>query len=309
MISIGNQIPRFRCNGSRRGHFYASDQSVYDTPSISILANRLRTYHRGEGDETPRHYLRRTSNSMKVSTTNGNLVRHHGKRQSSVIIGRDKDLHGEAHGQPLQQVRLSFNMSNNTEPGCSPSLLRLPAELRIQIFACVFTSPTPLSIHCWRRYTPFCLSTRVLQYPPRFLALLLTCRQIYSEARLLPFKCNAFRFKSQDAFEPWLAQFCPEQTYAFRTIEIVTWMARHMVEGESWVAKRVEDCLPIHRLRGLRTVLIEVRMNGRNRDCIREECWNCEGSDCDVMKEMQKLMAWFHDRSPGLQIEFERVAA
>lgn len=244
---------------------------------------------------------------MEVSTTND--ITHHCKRQSSVIIGGDKDVNGKAHGQALQQVHLSFNMSNNSEPRRSPPLLRLPAELRMQIFTWVFTRATPLSIHCWRRYTPFCFSTRVMQYPSGFLALLLTCRQIYNEARLLPFKCNTFRFKSQDAFEPWLARFCPEQIRAFRKIELVTWMARHMVEGESWVAKRVEDCLPLHKLRGLRKVRIEVRMNGRDRDCMREACWNCEGSDCDVMKEIEMLMAWFHDKSPGLEVEFETVAA
>jgi hypothetical protein len=205
---------------------------------------------------------------------------------------------------------LSFEMFDNNKTTSSlHSILRLPAEIRMQIYTCVLTSPTPLSIYCWRRYTPFCFSTRVMQYPSAFLSLLLICRQIYSEARLLPFQCNVFRFKSQDAFIPWLDQLRPEQVRALRRVELVTWMARHMVEGESWVAKRVEDCFPIQRLEGLRNVRIEVRMNGREKDCIRAECWNCECSHLGVSKEEERLGLWFCENVAGVEIDFARVAA
>jgi hypothetical protein len=53
----------------------------------------------------------------------------------------------------------------------SSPFLRLPTEIRLQIYAYVLTCPDPLSVYCWRRYAPFSFATRLLQHPRHFLAL------------------------------------------------------------------------------------------------------------------------------------------
>ena len=50
-------------------------------------------------------------------------------------------------------------------------------------------------------------------------------------------------------------------------MELVTWSARHMLEGEAWVPKRVEEVFPLEKLGGLRGVGVEVRWSGREGHC------------------------------------------
>jgi hypothetical protein len=220
-------------------------------------------------------------------------------------------------------------------------LLRLPAELRLQIYAYVLTSPGPLSIYCWRRYVPFGFATRLLRHPRHFLALvrldpsppypyyyrpqlktphlstltdsqtqLSTTRQIYAETHALPFHLNTFLFKSSDAFIPWCTRFTSQQLCEIRNVKLVTWMGRHMLEGEAWVPKRVEEVFPIDMLGGLRSVVVEVRHNGSAGDCVRGECWNCEGDGKGkgkkVAEEEGRLKGWFKE-GRGVSVEFVRV--
>jgi hypothetical protein len=168
---------------------------------------------------------------------------------------------------PLLQTNNNECAMDHPQTPISSPLLRLPPELRLEIYTYILASPSPLSVICWRRYTPFSLTTRLLHHPRRFLALLSVCRLFYRETRLLPFRVNVFGFKSSDAFTPWFSRFSEQQVNSVRSVELVTWAGRHMVEGEAWVPKRVEECFPVERLGGLREVGVEVRHNGRVGEC------------------------------------------
>jgi hypothetical protein len=162
---------------------------------------------------------------------------------------------------------------------------------------------------CWRRYKPFGFSTRVPQHPRSFLSLLLVSRLIYQETHLLPFTLNTFRFKSQEAFTPWFSRFTSEQLASLRSVELVTWMGHHMAEGESWPPKRVQECFPIELLGGLKRVVVEVQLNGRERDCVRDEGWKCEGFGLSIVEEERVMEEWFAREREGIKVEFVRVAA
>jgi hypothetical protein len=188
------------------------------------------------------------------------------------------------------------------------SFLRLPAELRNQIYTYVIGGET-FDIYCWRRYTPYGFATRILRKRRAFLALLAVCRQLYSETRLLPFRLNAFRFKSQDAFHSWLDKFALDQREAIQNVSLVTWMARHMVEGEGWRSKPLHEVLPVFRLPGLSKVEIEVRSNGRVRDCAKDGCIACEQHGDAVELEEERLRRWLISCIEGVEVTLERVAA
>ncbi|KAF1840623.1 uncharacterized protein K460DRAFT_371826 [Cucurbitaria berberidis CBS 394.84] len=197
--------------------------------------------------------------------------------------------------------------STYTDKQSSP-LLRVPAEIRIIIWTHVLGGET-FSIHCWRRYTPFGFASRIIQKKRNFLALLATSRQVYSETRLLPFQFNAFRFKHQSSFLSFLAHFATDQQMAIRNVELVTWMARHMVDGEGWVLGRVEECFPVTRFGGLRRVNVEVRMNGCETDCVRGDCLGCGGSEVGVGEEERRVREWFEGKCERVEVGFERVMA
>jgi hypothetical protein len=88
-------------------------------------------------------------------------------------------------------------------------------------------------------------------------------------------------------------------------------MSRHMLEGEAWVPRRVEECFPVEKLTGLRSVVVEVKGNGKVGDCVRGECWNCEGGGegKEMGEEEGRLREWFRKRKQGLRVEFVRVPA
>jgi hypothetical protein len=188
------------------------------------------------------------------------------------------------------------------------SFLCLPAELRNHIYTYVLGGET-FDIHCWRCYTPFGFATRILRKRRFFLALLAVCRQLHSETRLLPFRLNAFSFKSQDAFHSWLDKFTLDQQETVQNIHLVTWMARHMVEGEGWRSKPLDEVLPVVRLPGLSRIEVEVRGNGRLRDCAKDGCMACEKHGDVVELEEERLEGWLSRCIEGVEVTFERVAA
>ncbi|KAL1986739.1 hypothetical protein VTN96DRAFT_5604 [Rasamsonia emersonii] len=71
------------------------------------------------------------------------------------------------------------------KPACPSPFFRLHREIRLIIYEHVFTLP-PLSGGTYPDFLPVRFNLE------RFLALLLTCRTIYWEARLIPFKANIF---------------------------------------------------------------------------------------------------------------------
>lgn len=193
-------------------------------------------------------------------------------------------------------------------PHQASPLFRLPAEIRNQIYAYILGGET-FNIYCWRRYKPYGFATRILRKRKFFLALLAVCRQLHSETRLLPFSLNAFSFTSQDAFRSWLDKFSLDQQKTIQKIHLVTWMARHMVEGEGWRSKPLNEVLPLVRLPGLRKVEIEVRTNGRVKECAKDGCIACEVEGDVLELEEERFEGWLSECIEGVKVTFERVAA
>jgi hypothetical protein len=184
----------------------------------------------------------------------------------------------------------------------------MPAEIRNEIYIHTLSGEV-FNIHCWRRYTPFSIATRILRKQKNFLALLAVCHQIHEETHLLPFRLNVFRFKSQDAFKSWLGKFAVDQQEAIQEVHLVTWMARHMAEGEGWKSKPLDTVFPVDSLLGLRRVEVEVRVNGRTRDCVQDGCSRCEEHGDELGLEERRLREWLVGRKGELEVRFERVRA
>jgi hypothetical protein len=192
-------------------------------------------------------------------------------------------------------------------PSLSPTLIRLPSELRNQINAYTLGGEV-FDIYCSRSFTPFGLDTRIPRKQKKFLALLAVCRQLYAETRLLPFELNAFRFKSQDAFESWLDKFDSDQRESIRQVHLVTWMAKHMVEGEdAWNLKPVNIVLPVKKLSGLRTIEVEVRCNRRVQECPKDERQECEDHGEEADAEGRRFEKWLFGCIEGVQVSFIRI--
>jgi hypothetical protein len=109
-------------------------------------------------------------------------VKDHDKNVRSASV-RSSTLGGctlynrERHFLAIFQVQNTVMLSINNEDHqttmdviISP-LLRLPAELRLQVYTYILTSPDALTVYCWRRYAPFGFATRLLQHPQHFLSL------------------------------------------------------------------------------------------------------------------------------------------
>ncbi|KAF9699458.1 hypothetical protein EKO04_002099 [Ascochyta lentis] len=188
----------------------------------------------------------------------------------------------------------------------TPTLLALPAELRNIIWALVLGDKT-YDIKC-KVQIPWGTAITNVTAQANNLALLRTCRQIHSETRLLPFRLNAFRFTSEDAFKPWLSKFDKAQQTAIMEVQLVTWKAKHMVESKGFAPRRLGDVFPIEKFEGLRTLRVEVRYTSVIRDCDK---WSCDGSeleDADCTEQEGRLRLRWATHDPHLVVKFERVA-
>ncbi|KAL5404406.1 hypothetical protein PMIN04_012604, partial [Paraphaeosphaeria minitans] len=140
-----------------------------------------------------------------------------------------------------------------------PSLLYLPAELRNRIWMHTLSGMV-FEVHCWVSYGVNSFSTRILNRQKNFLGLLRTCRRIYAEARLIPFKFNAFRIKTDQGLHAFLNGLEATKREAITDIHLVTWRAMHMVERLSDVPQPVLDKLALARLPGLKKLYVDVRI-------------------------------------------------
>ncbi|KAF3051920.1 hypothetical protein E8E11_003519 [Didymella keratinophila] len=185
-------------------------------------------------------------------------------------------------------------------------LLALPAELRNIIWSQVLGGIT-FDIECSVRIL-WGVSVTNTTTSPHQLALLQTCRQIYVETRLLPLTLNTFRFKSEDAFKPWLAKFDVVQKAAIQSVRLVTWKAKHMVESRGFAPRRLVDVFPVELFKGLKSTRVEMRYTGLVEE---DEKWACGGSeleDVDTVEAEGRLRLRLKKEHPRLDIKFERIA-
>jgi hypothetical protein len=97
----------------------------------------------------------------------------------------------------------------------SSPLLRLPAELRNNIYAYVFARPDGYAFH---ENTTYRSQNR--QHIMDDVILLLTCRQIYHEAQGLPLQLNELRFPTLRVFERILMPLRASQRQHIRRISL-----------------------------------------------------------------------------------------
>jgi hypothetical protein len=108
-------------------------------------------------------------------------------------------------------------------------LLRLPAELRNKIYGHVlggfiisFPTARPRH-HCLIRFK---FSRKIAEFKPS--NLLLVCRQINSEAQLLPFELNEFNYRIPETFKQMLDLLSDKQVNAIDVLRMDTSMFYHV---------------------------------------------------------------------------------
>jgi hypothetical protein len=165
---------------------------------------------------------------------------------------------------------------DSTLSGLTPrlSLLLLPAELRIQIWKCTLGGMV-FDVYSWPSCDVKKISTRILNRQKNFLSLLRACHQIYSEARLLPFKTNAFRIKNEDGIPAFIDKFKVIEREAIAELHLVTLGVKYMAESLSYFPKSMPAMLVLQRLPGLRKLCIEVRTKSYCRYCSLGYCNSC----------------------------------
>jgi hypothetical protein len=101
----------------------------------------------------------------------------------------------------------SLTISRTLHNSTASLLLRLPGELRNQIYTYVFTDPRMFSsVSCASAMDVF---GNCIDGP--HLGLLATCRSIHAEAHMLPLKLNVFSFDTLVAFKDIVLRLTPSQ--------------------------------------------------------------------------------------------------
>ena len=187
------------------------------------------------------------------------------------------------------------------------SLLCLPAELRNMIWEYVLGGNI-FEVHSWFSYSRGRTMTKVLNQKKNSLSLLRTCWQIYSEARLFPYRFNGFRIKNEDTIAPWLSGFEAFKLKTITEIHLVTWRAGRMLEGSSFFPNRMPDVLPLRQLPGLRRLCIEVRLQRNRARCKKAVCGICEDCDAELVQSEKELKRHVFNQNKQIKVVFTRVS-
>ena len=133
-------------------------------------------------------------------------------------IAQKLSLHSLPCRSHLYQHKLqltSFNSTHQNQEKCI--LLRLPPELRNAVYKYVFLED---NIEICAPHSKKTDSHSHTHYPKQNLQLLQTCRQVYTEARLLPFASNQFK-GSHWALRSITKLLSREQANAISTIHVL----------------------------------------------------------------------------------------
>lgn len=87
----------------------------------------------------------------------------------------------------------------------------------------------------------------------------------------------------------------------------MTWMSRHMLEGEGWKSKLLVEVFPMQDLPGLRRVEVEARTKGKVIHCAKEYCLGCGQHHDETGVEEEKLKKWLLSCKKELIVRFKRV--
>jgi hypothetical protein len=175
-------------------------------------------------------------------------------------------------------------------------LLALPAELRAHIWKTTLGGGI-FEVYCWPSRSRQRAATRVLNPQRNFAALLRTCQQIYSEARLIPLKHNAFQINSEDALQLCFDLFEPWARCAIVEVHLVTWRATCMIEGVSIIPRQIAELVNVRDLCGLHKVYVEVR-------------WGSSlGNPVSLDKAEERLRQSIMCQSKQVEVDFRRSSS
>lgn len=190
----------------------------------------------------------------------------------------------KAHPEPGNLAPGNLDRSTTASP--SP-LLNLPAELRNQIYACVFTTsrllicrPCAACDHFHVLSSPLKKRCQHAHYPRSNLSLLACCRQVHTEAEFLPFALNTFTGYPK-SFSSLIQNIGGDQLCAIRRIRVLVdpHDVELVVESRYWWAKAdVQKCERM--VPGLRR--LELALTGGRRE------WEDWGEVLGVYLEMWK---------------------
>jgi hypothetical protein len=189
-------------------------------------------------------------------------------------------------------------------PVLQTQLLRLPAELRVQIWKYALGGKM-FEVYCWPSYNYHKNPTRVLNRERNCLSLLRTCRQIYQEARLIPFTSNRFRIKNESGFQTWLDELDTSQQEAIAELHLVTLGAMQMVGHLYYVPKLLPTTQIIQRLPGLRKLCIEIRSQSNCPSCRKGVCEKCTPEET---RAKERSMQHISNANKRIDVVFKHVS-
>ena len=200
-------------------------------------------------------------------------------------------------------------LPTNEQPTLPPSqqqpspLLRLPPELRNIIYADALGGHTfSMSLRWVEKDHPI---ARADNAPPHAFALLRTNRQIYSEARLLPFTANTFTGCHAGHLREWVKTLSAEQR---ELIKAVKFMRRgYVLDTERGIEVNPTFWMDVPSvigwgLEGLKRVEVEVTL--LNWGMLKDEkhAGETKGS---VMERMKSAVEWYSP--PGVRVAVWRA--
>ena len=183
------------------------------------------------------------------------------------------------------------------DESASPPLLRLPAELREMIYT------HALGGHVFRMSMRYIQKHKAIARadnpPPHALALLLTNRQINSEARLLPFSANTFSGRHEGHLRSWIRSLPAEQRNQIKSVKFVR--RGYIVESERGVDVSTSFWMDLPnvkwwRLEGLKRMEVEVTLLGWG--------WMKDETRAEETKEwvMARLRRAIQAGNPGVRV-------
>jgi hypothetical protein len=189
-------------------------------------------------------------------------------------------------------------------PVLQTPLLRLPAELRVQIWKYALGGKM-YQVYCWPSDNYHKNPTRVLNSERNYLSLLRTCRQIYQEARLIPFTSNCFRIKNEAGFQTWLDELDTPQQEAIAELHLVTLGVMQMVGHLYHVPKLSPNTPIIQRLPGLRKLCIEI---GSQYTCPSCRKGLCEKYTPEATRAKERSRQHISNGNKRIDVVFKHVS-
>jgi hypothetical protein len=172
-------------------------------------------------------------------------------------------------------IYLTLNTSFERNQTAS-NLLRLPAELRLEIWKFTLGGHAithPIFYKDFHR--PHCCPydwarTKEGNHVPEFLNLLYVCRQIYQEARLLPFSCNVCEFRGYQLRHKGRAWFLVFEAMTEEQRNTIAWVSfESAYSNATHLVINKKDVEVLRSLKGLKAVIRDRSLHASDKEAIQ----------------------------------------